>query len=145
MMYGAWLLAQTSAVGIGMHTVVLYLLWALLHEVWFGWPQCGWECNKLQILFFLLFFHKCFTVLKHSHWLSPCTDALICPNFTATMYGAWWLAHRNAQVLYIIVCTLFAVLHMLLAQIQAVWSGLPQCGVECKQTSDFVFFYFFHK
>ena len=50
-----------------------------------------------------------------------------------------------AQVLYIIVWTQFAVLHMLWAQVLAAWFGWPQCGGECKQTLDFVFFNFFHK
>ena len=53
------------------------------------------------------------------------------------MYGAWLLVHRNAQVMYIIVYTLFTVLHMLLAQEQAVWL---RCRGEYTKSSDLVLF-----
>ena len=57
MMYGAGLLAQTSAVGIGIHTVCTY---CGLYYMKRGLVDHNVveSVNKLQILSFFTFFHK---------------------------------------------------------------------------------------
>ena len=92
---------------------MLYLLVCTLLAVTTMW----WSVNKLLILSFLLFFTSVYQYPKQkkigvcslSQLYNIAIDCLHAMSLFATMYGAWWLVHRNAQVLYIIVCTLFAV------------------------------------